>query len=351
MNASPFQPSTVTEASDPARLCRDPIVSVVMLAYRHEACLAKAIESVVSQDTGVAYELLIGEDGSPDRTREIALAYQRTHPDLIRVIFSDQNVGTFENSRRLIHAARGRLIAFCEGDDYWTHPQKLQMEVEIFETDASVALVHSDFDRLVRGRLLRNYQRTMKWPVASGADAFSVLLGGNRVVTVTSMYRTALLREFAASGISKADWPFGDYSKSLYAALRGKVVHLPVSTAVYRHFPGSATARGRLARLQMYEAAHECREAFLELSTLTEGEKLRVLAASRKHLLSMSTMAGQPQAYHAHRAWLISHGYPPGRARHLLSLFLMRHEPALRMARFMSRVRKQFRMRARFGWI
>lgn len=337
------------EVSDPACLPTAPVVSVVMLAYGHETTLADAIEGVLAQRFG-AFELLIGEDCSPDRTREIALEYQRQHPDRIRVLYGDRNVGGLENSRRLVHAARGRLIAFCEGDDYWTDPRKLQMQVEIFEADDSVTLVHTDFDRLMRGRLMRHYQKAMNWPTASGPEAFSVLLRANKVVTATSMYRTSILRELSASGISRPDWPFGDYPKSLYAALRGKVVRLPMSTAVYRHLPGSATARGRIARLNMYQAAHECREVFLAMSAMTEAEKLAVLVDSRKSLLSMAVMAGSLAVYDANREWLASHGHPPGRARHMLSLLTMRFGPVLRAFRLASRLRKEIRQRMRFGW-
>jgi len=121
------------EVSDSLRLVRDPLVSVIMVTYNHERYLAEAIEGVVRQEASFPIELLIGEDCSTDGTREIALTYQRRFPEMIRVITSAQNVGMHRNGARLMAADRGKYVAFCEGDDFWTSPHKLQWQVEILD--------------------------------------------------------------------------------------------------------------------------------------------------------------------------------------------------------------------------
>jgi glycosyltransferase involved in cell wall biosynthesis len=110
-----------------------PLVSVAMLAYMHEPFLRQAIEGVLAQETDFPIELVLGEDNSGDRTREIALEYQSKHPDIIRVILSETNVGMHENCRRTFAACRGSYIALCEGDDFWTDPQKLQHQCSHME--------------------------------------------------------------------------------------------------------------------------------------------------------------------------------------------------------------------------
>ena len=74
---------TWTETSDPASLPVKPVVSVIMLAFNHGACLAEAIQGVASQQTDFPIELVIGEDCSPANTRELALEHQRRLPHLI----------------------------------------------------------------------------------------------------------------------------------------------------------------------------------------------------------------------------------------------------------------------------
>lgn len=131
MNQSenPAPLSVQYEISDPAVMAITPVVSVKMITYNHGPYLAEAIEGVIAQKTDFPIELIIAEDCSTDNTREIALDYQRRFPQLIRVIYSDMNVGMMANGRRSLEACRGEFIAYCEGDDYWIDPEKLREQV------------------------------------------------------------------------------------------------------------------------------------------------------------------------------------------------------------------------------
>lgn len=111
----------------------EPVVSIVSITYNHEKFISKMIEGVLMQQTTFPIELIVAEDCSTDRTRDIILEYQKTHPELIKVIISDKNIGAAANERRAILAAKGKYIAFCEGDDYWTEPLKLQRQVDFLE--------------------------------------------------------------------------------------------------------------------------------------------------------------------------------------------------------------------------
>ncbi len=121
---------------------KEPLVSVFMVTYNHEPYIAQAIEGVLQQETSFPFELVIGEDCSTDGTREIVFDYQKKYPDTIRVITSDKNVGACKNGLRTEKACRGKYIAFCDGDDYWHHPRKLQKQIEFLETHPDYGLVH-----------------------------------------------------------------------------------------------------------------------------------------------------------------------------------------------------------------
>ncbi|RYG88550.1 MAG: glycosyltransferase, partial [Alphaproteobacteria bacterium] len=95
------------EFADWGKLPANPLVSIYMLAYQHEKCIAEAIAGVLAQECDFAIELIIGEDHSPDKTGEIVLAHQRQHPQLIRVLTADRNVGGLANVRRCLLATRG----------------------------------------------------------------------------------------------------------------------------------------------------------------------------------------------------------------------------------------------------
>ena len=101
------------ETSQSAHLCTAPSVSVLMMTRNHQDYLEQAVQSVLSQDIDESFEILIGEDYSSDETLAIALDLQRRHPDLIRVISANSNVGITSNFLRLVAHARAPLLGFA----------------------------------------------------------------------------------------------------------------------------------------------------------------------------------------------------------------------------------------------
>lgn len=133
----------------------DIMVSVLMTVYNHERYLAKAIEGVLMQKTKFKYELIIGEDCSTDKSRDIVIAYQKKYPDIIKAMLNPVNLGMEKNGWQVTKTARGKYIAFCEGDDYWTDPEKLQMQIDFLESHLgysgcyhSIAVVNENGDSI-----------------------------------------------------------------------------------------------------------------------------------------------------------------------------------------------------------
>jgi len=108
-------------------------LSVLMITYNHENFIEQAVRSVMMQETNFEYELVIGEDCSTDRTREIALRLKEEFPNKIRLLLHDNNIGMIPNMIATYNACTGEYIALCEGDDYWTVPEKLQSQVDYLE--------------------------------------------------------------------------------------------------------------------------------------------------------------------------------------------------------------------------
>lgn len=135
------------ETSDAEKLCKHPLVSVHMITYNHEPYIRQAIEGVMMQQTDFELELIIGEDCSQDKTREICFEYQKKYPDKIRVLWWHENVSKLGgNSRRVFARCRGEFIAFCEGDDYWIDPLKLQKQVDLIrKTNAVMCVANSEW--------------------------------------------------------------------------------------------------------------------------------------------------------------------------------------------------------------
>lgn len=133
------------ETSDPEKLCKNPVVSVHMITYNHEPYIRQAIEGVMMQKTDFEFELVIGEDASTDKTREICFEYQKRYSNKIRVLWWHENLyrnphSAGGNAKRTTAHCRGEFIAFCEGDDYWIDPLKLQKQVDIMRKYPNVGL-------------------------------------------------------------------------------------------------------------------------------------------------------------------------------------------------------------------
>jgi len=246
------------ETSDPAVLSKNPLVSVKMITYNHEPYIAQAIEGVVKQETEYPFELIIGEDCSTDRTREIVFDYQRKYPHIIRVITSDRNVGMKKNGYRTTKACRGKYIAFCEGDDYWHHPYKLQKQVDYMETHSECELVCSDFDvyHAPSGRIIRNIvkSRNLRLPINVGVADFVEGKGLRSIVTCTVMVRRRLSQHLIDSDpyIHQSD-EFLMVDRQLWAELATveDTAYMPESLATYRQVEESASnSRDRRKQLR-----------------------------------------------------------------------------------------------------
>ncbi len=110
-----------------------PIISVIMLTYNHAPYLQRAIEGVLMQKTNFSFELIICNDNSPDNSDEVISLFAEKYPNIIRYFNHQKNIGFVENQRFSFEKCKGKYIAYCEGDDYWTDENKLQFQYDFLE--------------------------------------------------------------------------------------------------------------------------------------------------------------------------------------------------------------------------
>jgi glycosyltransferase involved in cell wall biosynthesis len=266
------------EISDPAVFTLQPLVSVGMLAYRHGKFIAQAIESVISQQCDFPFELIIGEDCSPDNTREIVCDYQRRYPHIIRILTAATNVGMQANSVRCLEAARGEYMAYCEGDDYWCDPTKLSRQKEVFRRYPECVLVfHPAFTvDAVTGK----QGITGKWsPYSRMMSAREIILGDGGLIPTASMM---LRREPALSRqpvwVDEAAVP--DYALALWATCIGQVAYINRTMSAYRTNV-EASWSSRHAQVLTYRAEHAAKIDSMFTSFLKETNFKHHAAAAR----------------------------------------------------------------------
>jgi hypothetical protein len=223
-----------------------PKVSVVLRTYEHARFIAQAIESVLIQRTPFRFELVIGEDCSTDGTREIVQAYAQRHPEIIRAVLPPRNLGHGEILRDTLSAAGGELVAYLDGDDYWTSPDKLARQVAFLDRNPDCASCFHDVSLI--------YDEA---GVPSGA--LSPRLGEHRftleqIVMECFIPAPAMMfRHEVAEALP--DWTFGspwiDWLIHIRSAQLGLLGYLPLSLAAYRvHRGGMFSGLDRISQLE-----------------------------------------------------------------------------------------------------
>lgn len=118
-----------------------PTISIVMPVLNGERYIAEALESIRSQ-TYRDYELLVVDDGSTDRTREIVMTFAGRMN--VRIIRHETNLGITPSVNDGLRHASGKFVAFLDHDDAWL-PEFLETQLAYLTTHPDVGMVHSDF--------------------------------------------------------------------------------------------------------------------------------------------------------------------------------------------------------------
>lgn len=237
------------ETSDAENLCKNPVVSVHMITYNHEPYIRQAIEGVMMQKTDFEFELVIGEDCSQDKTREICFEYQKKYPDKIRVLWWHKNVSKLGgNERRVTAHCRGEFIAFCEGDDYWIDPLKLQRQVDVMRKEPKIGLCLTGAKIISGADEIRLWNQCADLPhgLTKGRRFISIYLFGAReiyrrpnadsrlVITASALIRKTYL-DLARTRYDVFRWKLrlGDVQMWIALASVSDVYILQDVTAVY----------------------------------------------------------------------------------------------------------------------
>ncbi|GAB3224221.1 hypothetical protein GCM10027346_04130 [Hymenobacter seoulensis] len=201
-----------------------------MITYNHASFISQAIDSVILQKTSFNIEIIIGEDKSTDNTMSIIESYQTKHPDLIKIITSETNVGMGLNFQRAFAACSGEYIAWLEGDDYWTDPDKLQRQVDFLDS-------HSDFSICFHNMQVI-YEDSSKPSHLSNlasqkheTNIEDLAKLGNYIPSASCVFRRNLVNVFPENFSSS---PAIDYYLHMLNAKHGKIKYLPNVMGTYR---------------------------------------------------------------------------------------------------------------------
>ena len=181
------------------------MVAVYMITYNHEDYIEQAIESIVNQKANFLYKLFIGEDCSTDNTRQICIGLKEKYPDKIHLVLNERNVGASQNAQKIFNLcfnSGAKYVAMCEGDDYWTAPQKLQKQVDFLEANSEY-VIHSGKAQILKDNKLGN---TIGDPLSKKTYDIADFYTKNNLVTCTAMFRNISISLSNFEGLVFGDW-------------------------------------------------------------------------------------------------------------------------------------------------
>jgi glycosyltransferase involved in cell wall biosynthesis len=209
----------------------EPLISVVCTTYNHAQYIEQAIVGFLMQDTDYPFEIIIHDDASSDRTREIVTSYAKRYPGIIRTIYQRENQYSLGRTSAAIAfgECRGKYIAFCEGDDYWTDSQKLQLQCALLESDPAYSLVFHNSRLRYEARDDDRDEVACMLP-KSDFDLEDVILNDWFIPSQSMMFRKEVLE--LPSWLHRV---FGlDFAMHLLLAARGKIRYIDRIMGVYR---------------------------------------------------------------------------------------------------------------------
>lgn len=170
------------------------LISVVIPSYNRADTVGQTIESILAQKVDADVEIVIGDDCSTDNAREVLTRYKEQHPDTIKLLFHEKNMGLGANWATCVKACKGKYICNCDNDDYWHNEHKLQIQLDYMEShpESNVLLTNHRTHNRSTGEIkeCKAYiDRTM--PLQEAIDS-----GHTAYCNATIMYRADFIKKY-----------------------------------------------------------------------------------------------------------------------------------------------------------
>ncbi len=173
------------------RIETTPLVSICTMTKDLEGLIGDGINSWLSQQTNFPFEIVLSDDFSTDNTVAVVKEFEKQNPGMITVLTSDRKLGLGKNWIKCMQACQGNYIAFCDGDDLWTDPLKLQKQIDYMEANPGCNLVCADYDYVSETGVFIESEWKKEWY----GKKFDVVenLANSICTTLTTVIRTSAL--------------------------------------------------------------------------------------------------------------------------------------------------------------
>lgn len=222
-----------------------PLVAINCITYNHEMYIREALEGFVMQQTSFPFVAIVHDDASTDGTPAIIREYAAKYPKIIQPIFETENQYSKRNGsvsrimREAINATEAKYVAYCEGDDYWTDPLKLQKQIDFLEANPDYSMCfHNAIEHWENGSVPDHLFASLE----ERDYVFTERNAGWFVPTASAVIRKEILSSnLYQKAISCKSFIYRDILIWLTAVEFGKIHCIGGIMSVYRRHAGGAT--------------------------------------------------------------------------------------------------------------
>lgn len=254
-------------------------VSVICNAYNHGKYIRDAMEGFVMQKTNFKFEVLVHDDASTDNTADIIREYEAKYPEIIKPIYQTENQyskGVKPGITYQYPRAKGKYIAFCEGDDFWTDPLKLQKQYDALEAHPEIDICAHCARAEKNGRLVSYFAPASTDTIIKPED---VIYGeGNFVATNTLMFKPCIVME----PMNFRKQLMLDYTMQIQGSLKGGMLYLSDCMSVYRFMADGSWTRRVKADPKKREDLYVNKQKMLDILNEETDKKFNELIQRRK---------------------------------------------------------------------
>ena len=264
-----------------------PKVIIRCLVYNHEPYLRDCLEGFVMQKTNFPFKAVVHDDCSTDGSAAIIREYAEKYPDIIEPIYETENQYSKRDGSlgRIMDAAtlgRSPYLAYCEGDDYWIDPLKLQKQVDYMDKhpECTMSCANADVE-MEKGFLSPADFKRMGWitPGSTGnLSAEDIILGGGWYLHTCTLVTRSNIKSDMPEAARRCG--VGDYPLQIFASLKGDVFYFNEKMAVYRFMHhGSWSAQNQNASFHtLLNSAKKLIDMFAALNNYSNGAYGRAFA-------------------------------------------------------------------------
>lgn len=246
------------------------MISVIVCTYNQEKTISRALDSIISQQCDVEFEVIIGEDYSADNTRAICEDYANRYPLLVRLMPKAPNKGIIDNYYDCVRVARGEYIMECGGDDEWCQG-RIQLCYDAIKNDTNVVQVFTQmyYRKDDTNEIIEQDDSLFPFGLIKGADVIEGMMhqrsGQTALYAITRKSVMKELMQESPQFFSGRRYLAEDRQLIILLATKGDFINLPNRTYYYTIDTGSIT-RGKLRKhlrynISMIQLTHDLAKA------------------------------------------------------------------------------------------